>query len=221
MSVILLRLEAPLQAWGIGSRFTERHTEAEPTKSGIIGLLASALGRSRQGNIDDLTSLEMAVRVDREGTIFYDYHTTLGVLRASAMTSTKVGTVVSRRFYISDACFLVGLSGKNEKFMQELLNALKNPKWPLHLGRKSCLPSTPILLSSTLVQGSLENVMKHFPWQGRNQDVRPSNLRLVFECDPKEGERKIDVPISFKPRKFINRFVKTEFIPLQSLLEAA
>ena len=43
MSVLLLRLAGPMQAWGTQSRFTVRDTGLEPSKSGVIGLLCAAL----------------------------------------------------------------------------------------------------------------------------------------------------------------------------------
>jgi CRISPR system Cascade subunit CasD len=39
MAVLLLRLAGPMQAWGTQSRFVNRDTELEPSKSGVIGLL--------------------------------------------------------------------------------------------------------------------------------------------------------------------------------------
>ena len=45
MPTLLLRLVGPMQAWGTSSRFDERDTGKEPSKSGVIGLLAAALGR--------------------------------------------------------------------------------------------------------------------------------------------------------------------------------
>ena len=48
MAVLLLRLSAPLQAWGTeNSKFEIRKTGREPSKSGIVGLLAAALGIRR------------------------------------------------------------------------------------------------------------------------------------------------------------------------------
>ena len=44
MSTLLLRLAAPLQAWGTESKFESRRTQREPSKSGVIGMLAAALG---------------------------------------------------------------------------------------------------------------------------------------------------------------------------------
>jgi CRISPR-associated Cas5-like protein len=73
-SVLLLRLSAPLQAWGVQSRFTVRDTGREPSKSGVVGLLCAALGRGRDQPIDDLAALRMAARVDQEGRILRDYH---------------------------------------------------------------------------------------------------------------------------------------------------
>ena len=48
MATLLLRLAAPMQAWGCGSKFDTRRTNREPTKSGVVGLLAAALGIRRE-----------------------------------------------------------------------------------------------------------------------------------------------------------------------------
>ncbi len=47
MAVLLLRLAAPLQAWGSSSKFIVRSTEREPTKRGGIGLIGAGLGFPR------------------------------------------------------------------------------------------------------------------------------------------------------------------------------
>ena len=39
-----LVLDAPLQSWGVDSRFQRRGTNAHPSKSAVLGLLAAALG---------------------------------------------------------------------------------------------------------------------------------------------------------------------------------
>ena len=54
MTALLLRLAGPLQAWGAKSRFTVRATELAPTKSGVIGMLAAAVGRTRTAPIQEL-----------------------------------------------------------------------------------------------------------------------------------------------------------------------
>ena len=65
---LLLRLSAPLQSWGSGSFYDRRETDYMPTKSGIIGMLAAALGRKRNESLDDLAELNFGVRIDLPGT---------------------------------------------------------------------------------------------------------------------------------------------------------
>ena len=48
MSTLLLRLAGPMQSWGTDSKFDVRRTGREPSKSGVIGLVAAALGIARQ-----------------------------------------------------------------------------------------------------------------------------------------------------------------------------
>ena len=115
MSTLLLRLAAPMQAWGSDSRFEVRRTGREPTKSGVIGLLAAALGRSRADSIDDLCQLRFGVRVDQEGQLLRDFHT--------AHQGTKTA-YVTQRYYLCDAVFLVGLESEDEEWLQELDRAL-------------------------------------------------------------------------------------------------
>lgn len=69
MGTLLLKLAGPLQAWGVESKFDERRTLNFPTKSGVIGMVAAALGRSREESVEDLSKLKFGVRVDREGEL--------------------------------------------------------------------------------------------------------------------------------------------------------
>ena len=64
MSTLLLRLAAPMQAWGTDSRFDTRKTDRIPLKSGVIGLLAAALGLKRDADLTQLNELSFGVRVD-------------------------------------------------------------------------------------------------------------------------------------------------------------
>jgi len=110
---LLLRLTGPMQSWGLQSRFTVRDTAREPTKSGVIGLVCAALGRQREAPVDDLGQLQMGVRVDREGTLARDYQTAGGARHGESygvatVDNKKPGTVISNRYYLADADFLVG-----------------------------------------------------------------------------------------------------------------
>ena len=144
MSTLLMRLAGPMQSWGTQSRFTMRDTGLEPSKSGVIGLLCAALGRGREEPLDDLASLRMGVRVDQPGAMKMDYQTAGGGLIREGRTygvrkpSGKAGeTVISNRYYLADADFLVGLEGSDGLLLRRLHDALLEPVWQLFLGRKA------------------------------------------------------------------------------------
>ena len=154
MSTLLLRLAAPLQAWGINSKFDIRKTEREPSKSGVIGLLAAALGRRRDESLDDLAALTFGVRSDKEGELLKDFH----MVRKDKKTS-----YVTTRYYLADAIFLVGLESQDENFLKTLDQALQAPVFPLFLGRRSCPPTLPLSLG--IRQTDLLTALKEEPWQ--------------------------------------------------------
>ena len=77
----------------------------------------------------------MGVRIDQEGRVLKDYQTALNVIRADRSRSTDA--VVSNRYYLADADFLVGLESENGLFLQEINQAVANPHWSLCLGRKA------------------------------------------------------------------------------------
>jgi CRISPR system Cascade subunit CasD len=132
-----------MQSWGTRSRFDFRDTEVAPSKSGVIGLIAAALGRPRTVSVLDLAELRLGVRMDRPGILMRDYHTALDVVKSDG--KGVQGTAVTRRDYLSDAVFLVGLQGELD-LLTAVDSALASPKWPLALGRRSFVPSQPIAL---------------------------------------------------------------------------
>lgn len=74
-STLLLRLAAPRQSWGGHATQRYRPTQKVPTRTGLEGLLAAALGVPRGERSPQATSLTMHVRVDRAGTVEEDFHT--------------------------------------------------------------------------------------------------------------------------------------------------
>lgn len=214
MATLLLRLQGPMQSWGTTSRFDERDTQLEPSKSGVLGLLCAALGRDRSEPVEDLAALRMGVRVDREGVPMRDYQTATGVLIASGKPDLT-RTVVSPRFYLSDAVFLAGLEGKDRPLLERILAALRAPVWPLALGRKSFVPSLPVMLPNGLLDLPLEAALRHWSPLLR-QEPKPSTqeVRYLIE-DAAEGSVRLDQPVApFSERSFGPRFVKTLFAPL-------
>ena len=216
MPTLLIRLCGPMQSWGTRSRFTERDTEMEPSKSGVVGILCAALGRHRSEDVGDLAALKMGVRVDNEGTMANDYHTAGGVdgvARAGGGVSNNA--VLSNRYYLAGADFLVGLESEDEARLRGLETALRAPIWQLSLGRKSFVPSVPIHLpyEGGIRQLPLREALEAEPWPRRPLAWRPPRegtarrLRLVLETDfsgPARPETRNDQPLgaAFQHRTF-------------------
>ncbi|MQY15163.1 hypothetical protein SRB5_53410 [Streptomyces sp. RB5] len=154
---LLLRLAGPLQSWGEHSHFNDRDTLSFPSRSGVIGLLAAALGRQRHEPLDDLGDVSVTVRVDRTGTRMRDFHTVGGGLSGTQSVVTAEGkrrsgdtsTLTSTRWYLADAAFTLALTRDADGVPAAWASALATPRWPLYLGRRSCPPAGPLLLGRT------------------------------------------------------------------------
>ncbi|MDR4471084.1 MAG: type I-E CRISPR-associated protein Cas5/CasD [Nitrospira sp.] len=231
---LVFRLAGPMQAWGLQSRFSIRDTAREPTKSGVIGLVACALGRPRDAEINDLARLSMGVRVLREGQPRYDFHAAKDVVKASAKIrpgkpvppSELKDTEPSYRHYLADAWFIVGLEGEDDVLLRAIDAALCAPHWPLFFGRKAFVPGLPVSFSSKddtpgIVKGALWDVVTTFQdplWKGGSEAGRvvadagavPATLPgLVRRMQP-------DHPVSFSPRRFLPRDVSVCLLKTES-----
>mgnify|MGYP002600596367 CR=1 FL=1 len=201
MATLLLRLAAPLQSWGSDSKFETRKTDREPTKSGVVGLLAAALGLRRDDTegLARLNGLHFAVRADREGSLLVDFHT----------AKSRDTSYVTYRHYLQDAVFLAGLESEDEALLRELEAALRHPVYPLYLGRRSCPPTLPLCLG--LRAGKLLDTLRAEPllvkqrngaplrMQGRKPET--GKLRIVADADPADPAAvpRQDLPVSFSP----------------------
>ena len=190
MPTLLLRLAAPLQSWGGDCKFEIRKTQREPTKSGVVGLLAAALGWKRDNDegLVRLNELKFGVRVDQQGQNIVDFHTVQGEK-----------SYITYRHYLSDAVFLVGLESEDKNFLYELENALKNPIFPLFFGRRSCPPTLPIVVG--IRDCGLEQALLEEPALTERSNITDS-LRIQLETNDSEVTAICsDVAISFNPQK--------------------
>ena len=152
---LVLRLEGPLQSWGYDSQYNRRNTGLMPTRSAIAGICCAALGLPRGSEIESqflasFAALQMtAIAIPRKRPKkelpvrrLEDYHTVQNTRRASG--DVNKDCVLTRRQYLTDGVFGVLLEG-NGILMGEIAAALADPKWGIWLGRKTCIPSAPVL----------------------------------------------------------------------------
>lgn len=165
MTALYLRLAAPLQSWA-STRTTGNYvyTERRPTRTGLIGLLAAALGAPRGGWPDWLGDVSLAIRTDRPGAVTDDFQT-IGqrdedlpyqrrmyrILSGRRWNSKAIFTPdgqnltsVVRRTYLSNAEFLVEVQAADHH--DEIVRAIRTPVFSPYLGRRAFAPVMPFFL---------------------------------------------------------------------------
>ncbi|MBT2544989.1 type I-E CRISPR-associated protein Cas5/CasD [Streptomyces sp. ISL-44] len=199
MSVLALRLAGPVQSWGASARFARRTTETAPTKSGVIGLLAAALGRDRSADLSDLAGLRFAVRIDQPGTRLRDF-------QMAHQADTGKAMPVSNRFYLADAVFVAAVAGDDD-LIHALYAAVRAPVYLPYLGRRSCPPQGPVDLGVRDADDPVEALRTEdwqaSEWYRKQRRTDPSvTLTILGECTAGSGlaDTLRDQPVSFDPR---------------------
>jgi CRISPR system Cascade subunit CasD len=180
---LALCLEGPFQSWGFDSQYNRRNTGLMPTKSAIAGMCCAALGYQRGSEHEQkflfafnkvrMTSIAIPRQVDEEDLSvrrLQDYHTVGGgydpdnpaerhciaVTAKDRKPKTRdKQTVITYRQYLNDAYFGVLLEGDAD-LLGKLAAAFADPKWGVWLGRKTCVPSAPVLAG---FKGNWDNVL--------------------------------------------------------------
>lgn len=222
--ILFMRLAGPMQSWGTMSRFTRRDTGKEPSKSGVIGLICSAMGIDREDDQNDdlrkLTAARLGIRVLRQGDMQSDYHTASNIAKAEKGTKD---TELSTRFYLSDADFIAALESDDRGLLERVQAALKKPVWQLFLGRKAFVPSLPIYVADdAAIRETASGLKSELESDGLLQRLgivydkkrHDDPQRLVIE-DPQGSEVRSDVPLSFADRRFTIRRVATSFVNIK------
>lgn len=215
---LALLLDGPMQSWGFASRFTRRTTALHPTKSGVVGLLAAALGIDKHGadeaaQVARLAALQcttVTLPKKRGGTELpmlrlSDYHTIGGgydkdtdwMKKPRAASGATLETVLSERHYLLDARFGVLLEGERD-WLEQIASKLRDPTWGLWLGRKCCIPASPLLVGV----GSDRNAAWQLLLKAANLDEAStlSQFDHVIEGEDAEGldaEWLNDTPVAF------------------------
>jgi CRISPR system Cascade subunit CasD len=171
-------LYAPLASWGEHAVGEIRGSWDRPSRSAVLGLLAAALGitrdeEARHASLD--VSIGIAVRVLADGTTLIDYHTTQNPkenlvkkrrpsTRREALAMAEPETALSRRWLRQDALSVVVLWQRPHPTvtLEQLRTALRDPVFTLYAGRKANAFGLP--LAPTLVEAeSLGDAVRDIP----------------------------------------------------------
>lgn len=228
---LALLLDGPLQSWGHASRFDRRTSAMHPTRSGVLGLIAAAMGIDKHspGESEQLRRLGpirvTTVTLGRQGQSgepipmrrLEDYHTVTGIRRASGKVE-KDATVQTYRHYLLDARFGVLLEGPMT-LLEEVATALRDPKWGVWFGRKSCVPARPVLAAGPDQRSSVwVDLLRRAELP---VTLKEEDFDRVTEVSPDEpgADRLDDVPLSYGApvgNRHAPRWIKTEHRSVQS-----
>lgn len=205
-----------MQSWGREAHWDQRGSHPMPTKSGIAGMLACAMGveRNDERTGEIARSFRMGVRADRPGTVLEDFHTVTGspLLTAERKKRTSGNTIITRREYLEDASFLVVLEADHDQ-LEMFRSALEKPVWPVYLGRRSCVPSRPVLEKLTDEYESVEDALRRYPLAARRSS-RPAQCE--YDTAGEWALTRNDQPLSASARTFsVRRLARmeVEYVP--------
>lgn len=218
---LLLWLEAPLQAWGHDSRFGRRDSLAFPTKSGVLGLVCCALGAGGEqiALLAEFAALDLQLvaysRMNKQGgavspePLLRDFHmvgsgyddadpwqSLLIPKTAEGKKAVGGGTKMTYRYFLQDMAFAVALQVPQNR-VAELIHALQQPVWDVHLGRKCCAPT------ELIYQGEFADAEAAL----RQAALIASAKRRAFNFQVVQGEQEgevltlNDVPVQFGVHK--------------------
>lgn len=188
MHTLLFVLQGPMASAGDGSsKFNRRSTRSEPTKSSIVGIMCSAMGRRREDPIDDLATTMVGVRIDRcSEHPMRDFHTVADVPTADGKSSPRMQT--TERYYLTDVTFLVGVESEDVELLRRIEAALDDPVWDPSIGRLCCIPGMPLTIpdggirtDTPLLRALSEQPAVEVPGDHRRP---PRSAEIVVELAP-------------------------------------
>jgi CRISPR system Cascade subunit CasD len=197
MFVLLMRLEAPLMAFGREMIDATGPTRDDPDISLLTGLFANALGYARGERLQHQAlqdRLRFAVRLDRPGEPLIDFQTAQLAKDDRGWTTRgepegRTGGAASYesphlrfRHYRADALLTLAVTlvdGQIAPTLHHLADALREPARPLFIGRKPCVPSAP-LFADLIEAGSLIAALDKLP-------TPPGSGPLRFVVSPAEA----------------------------------
>lgn len=179
MKILTIRLTSPLQSYGNEATFERRTTGDYPSKSAVIGMIAAALGYSREDSrISKFNDLNFAVRVDQVGRSLTDFQT---------VEWKKNVRKITYRDYIQDAVFVVAIGSNDEQLIKKIHDALRHPHYQLFLGRRSNVPAG-VLLMEEFNDENPVIILEKLGWQ-----ATPWSQKVYQKQNPKKEFPRVDI----------------------------
>ena len=199
---LVFLLSAPMASFGGYAGHERRGSGLVPMRSAVLGLVGAALGIDRadaEGQAA-LRAYSVAVQSFQPSAPLRDYHTVQTVPTAKARrpptrrhalarAGRDVNTVITIRDYRSDVLIGVALWGDGRWTLDELAGHLRRPKFPLHLGRKSCPLASPLQPDAVKAPGPVEALASiEIPeWLCFGRRREQDRGRHPVHSDPVEG----------------------------------
>jgi CRISPR system Cascade subunit CasD len=162
MQFLLFQLQAPLAAWGDVAVGQVRGSREHPGASALLGLLGAALGVLREDEAAHAALRDgcaFAVGTVCGGRLLRDYHTAQVPGRSDlkgrphrtrrdelSLPRHDLNTILSTRDYRQEGAWAVAVQARSgaTHSLDALAQALREPRFVLYLGRKSCPPAAPL-----------------------------------------------------------------------------
>lgn len=189
MNGFILHLQGPMMSFADTGFGQLREAGPFPSRSVVLGIIAAALGLERGDTrlLDLHQRMRVHVGTARAGTLLVDYHTVLPT-GYGAYDPTRLrrpgaegNPVLTDRGYHVDSHFVALISSDDGPMIDDCRAALHNPIFTGYLGRRSCVPSTPLIpedasgptvidaLSHPLWSAHQGRIEKLPPWERRRQ----------------------------------------------------
>ena len=165
MRFLVFPIYAPMASWGDVAVGEYRPSYGYPSRSAVLGLVAAALGVTREdeaAHAELAEELGVAVAVYSEGTLLRDYHTAQSVsasnlkkrphrTRLDEASAARSGAsreaIQSWRDYRQDAISLVLLYHRidaPQRALEDIAASIERPRFALFAGRKACPLALPL-----------------------------------------------------------------------------
>ncbi|WP_440998110.1 type I-E CRISPR-associated protein Cas5/CasD [Arhodomonas sp. SL1] len=233
MEYLVFQLYGSLASWGEPATGEVRRSAAHPGRSAVVGLLSAALGLRRDEE-ERLAALRdgviIAVKQLSPGVMIQDYHTAQvpgqdrkawRLTRRDELNARRdrLHTILSTREYRCDGYWQVAVRREPDCpwSLEAMAEALRRPRFPLYLGRKSCPPAAPLaprVVTAGGVREALSGVFDAFTALGTEAEQRllriGHEIAYAWEGDggdiaPQETRHPHDQPLNRQRWQFTSR----------------